>query len=146
MARGTNGTYFGHDGNAYRKDSTGNWSQYNNENWNHVDTSNAQAQAQQIASAAGSAIGRITGISGSTSNGTGNCSATVTFGLGYTGNPGPHAISITASRTSPALPDQVLISISVTSGIAAGLDDITSALTQAGVAGANFSNVYSLHI
>jgi hypothetical protein len=47
VARGTNGTYVGHDGNVYRKDSTGNWSQYDNGNWNHVDTSNAQAQAQQ---------------------------------------------------------------------------------------------------
>jgi hypothetical protein len=47
VARGTNGTYVGHDGNVYRKDSTGNWSQYNNGNWNHVDTSQAQAQAQQ---------------------------------------------------------------------------------------------------
>jgi uncharacterized protein YggE len=106
---------------------------------------NAQAQAQQIASAAGSAAGRITGISGSTSNGVGNCSATVTFGLGYTGSPGPHAISITASRTSTTLPDQILISISVTSGIASGLDDITNALTQAGVTGASFSNVYTAY-
>jgi len=47
VARGTNGTYVGHDGNVYRKDSTGNWSQYNNGSWNHVDTTNAQAQAQQ---------------------------------------------------------------------------------------------------
>ena len=47
VAHGTNGTYVGHDGNVYRKDSTGNWSQYNNGNWNHVDTSQAQAQAQQ---------------------------------------------------------------------------------------------------
>jgi hypothetical protein len=47
VARGTNGTYVGHDGNVYRRDSSGNWSQYNSGNWNHVDTSNAQAQAQQ---------------------------------------------------------------------------------------------------
>jgi uncharacterized protein YggE len=106
---------------------------------------NAQAQAQQTASAAGSAAGRITGISGSTSNGAGNCSVTVTFSLGYTGNPGPHAISITASRSSNPLPDQVLIVISMTSGIASGLDDITSALTQAGVTGASFSSVYTAY-
>jgi uncharacterized protein YggE len=106
---------------------------------------NAQAQAQQLASAAGSAASRITGVSGSTSNGVGNCSATVTFGLGYTGNPGPHAVSITASRTSTPLPDHVLISISVTSGIASGLDDIMNSLTQAGVTGATFSNVYTAY-
>jgi len=104
---------------------------------------NAQAQAQQVASAAGSAAGRITGISGSSSNGVGNCSATVTFGLGYSGNPGPHTISVTASRTSTPIADQILFSIAVTSGIASGLDDITSALTQAGVSGTSFSNVYT---
>lgn len=47
VARGTNGTYVGHDGNVYCKDSSGNWRQYNNGSWNHVDTSNAQAQTQQ---------------------------------------------------------------------------------------------------
>jgi hypothetical protein len=54
VAHGSNGTYVGHDGNVYRRDSTGNWSQYNNSNgnWNHVDTSNAQAQAQQRAQTA----------------------------------------------------------------------------------------------
>ena len=104
---------------------------------------NAQAQAQQLASAAGSAAGRITGISGSTSNGVGNCSATVTFGLGYIGNPGPHAISITASRSATALPDQILISISVTSGITWSLEDISNIIKQAGVVGASFSNVYT---
>jgi hypothetical protein len=102
---------------------------------------NAQAQAQQSASAAGAAVGRITGISGSSSNGVGNCSATVTFGLGYSGNPGPHTISITASRTGSSLPDQILITVSVTSGITFGLDDITRVITQAGVSGASFSNI-----
>jgi len=106
---------------------------------------NAQAQAQQIASAAGSSVGRIAGVSASTSNGVGNCSATVTFGLGYSGNPGPHAISVTASRTSTPLPDQILISISVTSGITFGLDDISNVITQAGVPGASFSSVYTAY-
>ncbi|HLH41765.1 MAG TPA: SIMPL domain-containing protein [Bryobacteraceae bacterium] len=106
---------------------------------------NAQAQAQQLASAAGSAANRITGISGTTSNGVGVCSATVTFGLGYAGSPGPHAISITASRTGTAIPDQILMVLTVTSGIAWGLDDIAGALTQAGVTGMSFSNVYTAY-
>jgi uncharacterized protein YggE len=106
---------------------------------------NAHAQAQQTASAAGSAVGRITGISGSASNGAGNCSAAVTFASGYSGNPGPHAISITASRTSTPLPDQIMISISVTSGISVGLDEIAGALTRAGVTGASFSGAYTAY-
>jgi hypothetical protein len=44
---GSNGTYAGNDGNVYRKNSDGSWSQYNNGNWNTVDTSAAKQQAQQ---------------------------------------------------------------------------------------------------
>lgn len=102
---------------------------------------NAQTQAQSFAAAAGSAVGRITGISGSTSQGSGNCSLTVTFGLGYTGNPGPHTISITASRSASPVPDQLVFLIAVQSPVGAGLDDVTGALTQTGITGANLSSV-----
>jgi hypothetical protein len=49
VARNGNYTYAGHDGNVYRHDSSGNWSQYNNGSWNTVDTSAARQQAQQKA-------------------------------------------------------------------------------------------------
>jgi len=47
VARTNNYTYAGNDGNVYRKDSSGNWSKYNNGSWNPVDTSGAKQQAQQ---------------------------------------------------------------------------------------------------
>jgi hypothetical protein len=47
VARTNNYTYAGNDGNVYRKDSSGNWSKYNNGSWNSVDTSAAKQQAQQ---------------------------------------------------------------------------------------------------
>jgi hypothetical protein len=47
VARGTNWTYVGHDGNVHRKDSSGSWSQCNKGNWNQVDTSAARANPQQ---------------------------------------------------------------------------------------------------
>ena len=105
--------------------------------------SNAQAQAQSSAAAVGSAVGRITGISGSISQGLGNCSATVTFGLGYSGNPGPQTISITASRSASPVPDQIVLFIAVQSPPGAGLDDITGALVQAGIEGEILSGVSS---
>jgi hypothetical protein len=41
-----NGVYAGHDGNVYKKDANGSWSQYNNNNgnWNQVDRNKAQTQ------------------------------------------------------------------------------------------------------
>jgi hypothetical protein len=47
IARTNNYTYAGKDGNVYRKDSSGNWSKYNNGGWNSVDTSAARQKAQQ---------------------------------------------------------------------------------------------------
>jgi hypothetical protein len=47
LARTNNYTYAGNDGNVYRKDNAGNWSQYSNGNWNSVDTTAAKQQAQQ---------------------------------------------------------------------------------------------------
>ncbi|HEY7334870.1 MAG TPA: hypothetical protein VH639_08300 [Bryobacteraceae bacterium] len=102
---------------------------------------NARAQAQPIAAGAGLPLGQIAGISGATSQGVGNCSATVTYALGFGGNPGPHTVTITASRTANAAPDQVQIQISATSGVGFGVDDIEKALTQAGISGATLAGV-----
>jgi uncharacterized protein YggE len=102
---------------------------------------NARAQAQPMAAAAGLPLGQIAGISGASSQGVGNCSETITFGLGYSGSPGPHTITITASRTANAAPDQVEIQISATSSVGFGVDDIEQALTQAGISGATFAGV-----
>ena len=58
------------------------------------------------------------------------------------GQPEP-TITITATRTNNIQPDQVVISLFVTSGTTAGLDDITGALTGAGISGANLTQVYT---
>ncbi len=42
-----NSVYAGNDGNVYRHDSSGGWSQYDNGSWNTVDTTAAKQQAQQ---------------------------------------------------------------------------------------------------
>jgi hypothetical protein len=57
------------------------------------------------------------------------------------GQPGPNSITITATRTSNTPLDQALIGINVTSGLTAGLDDITAALTGVGITGATFTGV-----
>lgn len=102
---------------------------------------NAQAQAQASAAAAGSAAGRITGISGSTSQAEGHRRRTIARALGYSGNPGPHTISVAASRSASLVPDQAVILIVVQSPVGVGPDDVTGALTQAGVSGASLSSV-----
>lgn len=60
----------------------------------------ARAQAQKLAGAAGSAAGTITGITTTVAQPFSDCSLTATFGLGYSGNPGPRLITITASHTA----------------------------------------------
>jgi len=106
--------------------------------------SQARAQAQQIASAAGFSAHAIVGLTSFTPSG---CSLTVRFALGAMfGQPGPNSITITATRTNAIQPDQVLIGLSVQSGTAAGLDDVTSALTGAGIAGTSFTGVYTTTI
>jgi uncharacterized protein YggE len=105
--------------------------------------SKARAQAQQIASAAGFNAGAIVGLTSFTPSG---CSLTVRFALGVMfGLPAPN-ITITATRTNAIQPDQVLIGLTVFSGTTAGLDDITGALTAAGVTGASFTGVYTTTI
>jgi hypothetical protein len=101
----------------------------------------ARAQAQQIASSAGLTAGAIVGLTSFTPS---VCSLTVRFALGAMfGQPGPNSITITATRTNAIQPDQVLIGLNVQSGTTAGLDDITAALTGAGIAGATFTGVYT---
>ena len=109
--------------------------------------SKARMQAQDIAGAAGFKAGSIVGLTSATSNGALiGCSLTVRFALGMMfGQPEPN-ITITATRINNIQPDQVLVGLSVTSGTTAGLDDITSALTSAGISGASFIGVYTTSI
>jgi uncharacterized protein YggE len=102
----------------------------------------ARTQAQKIAGPAGLSAGAIVGITNSTSNALSICSLNVKFALGgMIGQPGPNSITITATRTTNTPPDQALIGINLTSGLTVGLDDVTSALTGAGIAGATFTGV-----
>jgi hypothetical protein len=101
--------------------------------------SNARLQAQNLANAAGYIVGRVLAISSTTSEGLGDCTATVKFGVG---SPGAHAIEITSSRTITSVPDQVVILITVDTAASAGFDDVTSLLTQGGFSAATFDGVY----
>jgi uncharacterized protein YggE len=106
----------------------------------------ARSQAQDIAGAAGFKAGAVVGLTSSTSNGAPVvCSLTARFTLGVMfGQPEP-VITITATRTNTIQPDQVLIGLSVQSPTTAGLDDITGALTGAGIAGATFTGVTTFY-
>jgi uncharacterized protein YggE len=104
--------------------------------------SQARAQAQDIVSAAGLKAGAVVGLTSAASNGAPLCSLTARFALGAMfGQLEPNAIIITATRTNAIQPDQVLIGLNVQSPTTAGLDDITGALTGAGISGANFMQV-----
>ena len=107
--------------------------------------SQARAQAQQTASAAGLNAGGIVGLTSATSTPAPMvCSLTARYALGTMfGQPGPNTLTITAIRTSNIQPDQVLLGLSVTSDTTAGLDDITGALTSAGITDAAFARVYT---
>jgi len=106
----------------------------------------ARSQAQDIAGAAGFEARAVVGLTSATSNAVPLCSLTVRFALGMMfGQPGPNTITITAARTNTIQPDQVLIGINVQSPATAGLDDITGALTGAGVAGASFTGVTTFY-
>jgi len=105
--------------------------------------SQARAQAQDIAGASGFKAGAIVGLTSATSAAVPICSLTVRFALGMMfGQPEP-VITISATRTNAIQADQVLIGLTVQSPTTAGLDDITGALTGAGVSGANFTQVYT---
>jgi uncharacterized protein YggE len=106
--------------------------------------SQARAQAQDIAGAAGFKAGAVVGLTSATSNAAPLCSLTARFALGAMfGQPGPNTITITATRTNAIQPDQVLIALNVQSSTTAGLDDITGALSTAGISDANFTQVYT---
>jgi hypothetical protein len=94
-----------------------------------------------MAGAAGSAAGTITGITTTTAQPISDCSLTATFALGYSGNPGPHLITIAASQTASPPPDEVAMSIWVNSDMTSQLDDVASALASVGISGAIFSGV-----
>jgi uncharacterized protein YggE len=103
--------------------------------------SQARAQAQDIAGAAGFKAGAIVGLTRATSNAAPLCSLTARFALGAMfGQPEP-VITITATRANNIQPDQVLIGLNVQSPTTAGLDDIIGALTGSGVSGASFTGV-----
>jgi hypothetical protein len=108
----------------------------------------ARAQAQQAASAAGLNAGAIVGLTSAISTPTPlGCSLTARYALGTMfGQPGPNSITITATRTNNIQPDQILVGLTVTSGTAAGLDDIAGALTGAGISGASFTGVYTTNL
>ena len=107
--------------------------------------SEARVQAQDIAGASGFKAGAIVGLTSATSNAALlACSLTVRFALGAMfGQFEPNAITIAATRTNAIQPDQVLIGLNVGSPTTAGLDDITGALTGAGIPSANFTQVYT---
>lgn len=65
VVRTGNYTYAGRDGNVYRKDTSGNWSQYSGSGWNSVDTSAAKERASQSLQSARSRSG-ISSINSST--------------------------------------------------------------------------------
>jgi uncharacterized protein YggE len=101
----------------------------------------ARTQAQQLTSAAGLVPGMIQSISTSVGPNA-SCFLTVRFLLGtQLMLVEPSSISVVASRARALQPDQVLISLSVSSGLNTGLDDITAALQQAGISGAAFIGV-----
>lgn len=100
----------------------------------------ARAEAQNIAAATGFTPGAVVGISGSIAQSMPGCSMTVTFGLPVSRS-GPNTITISASRTATAQPDQVLIEVNVISGLTSGLSDINTALASAGITGASFTGV-----
>ena len=100
--------------------------------------SNARAQAQSLAAAAGQTLGSIIGLT--TSNvSLAVCQITVKFGLGYTySGTGPNLISISLQQTTGPQVDQAVVALGVVSPLTSGLDDVTSALQGVGITGANF--------
>ena len=108
----------------------------------------ARAQAQQLTSAAGVTPGMIQSLIAATSPAAPTpCYLTVRFLLGtQLMRTEPSSITITASRPLTVQPDQIAISLNVTSDPTAGLDDITAALQQAGISGATFTGLYTTTI
>jgi hypothetical protein len=63
------------------------------------------------------------------------CSMTVKFALGLQIWESTPTITINASQAAGTQPDQAIVSVAVYSGLATALDDVTSALQTAGIAG-----------
>lgn len=104
----------------------------------------AHTQAQQLTSAAGLVAGMIQSISTSVGP-PAACFLTVRFLLGtQLMLMEPASIAVTASRSLAVQPDQVLITLNVSSSLNTGLDDITAALQQAGISGAALLGVNTL--
>jgi hypothetical protein len=101
----------------------------------------ARSKAQEMAGAGGFAVGSVAGIAAASRDSTLDCSLTVTFALGFSGRPGPHTISIAASRTAAPPQDHVSIPLTLHSTLSFGLDDVTAALGKAGITGATFTGV-----
>src|SRR5947209_2930273 len=53
----------------------------------------------------------------------------------------PNTITVTASKNPTLTPDQLLFSVSVSSGLNATLDDVLAALAGSGITQSNFSGV-----
>lgn len=56
---------------------------------------------------------------------------------------GQDSLTITASRSITAQPDQAVFAVYVTSPLTTNLDDVVAALTGSGITAGNLSNVYS---
>jgi hypothetical protein len=110
--------------------------------------SQARAKAQQLTNAGGSSAGLTVGlIQALTTSTPAACSLTVRFALGTVLMPSqPYSITVTASRPISAQPDEVSISLNATADVNSGLDDITAALQQAGIAGATFTGVNTVTV
>ncbi|HLK51448.1 MAG TPA: SIMPL domain-containing protein [Bryobacteraceae bacterium] len=107
--------------------------------------SSARTQAQQLTNAAGLTPGMILSLTTATSPSAPTaCSLTVRFLLGtQLMQSEPGSITITATRPLSVQPDQIVISLSVTSSPSSGLDDVTAALQQAGLSGVTFTGLYT---
>lgn len=105
----------------------------------------ARTEAGQVAAPAGYTPGSILALTTSSSNGSpAPCSLTARFDLGAPyGQNEPNTITVTALRSMTLQPDQVVFGINIDTGLNAGLDDATAALSAAGVTGAAFSGVYN---
>ncbi|PWU09807.1 MAG: hypothetical protein C5B51_05580 [Terriglobia bacterium] len=98
----------------------------------------ARTEAQKIAGAAGLSAGAIIGINTSVPS----CAITVRYALGLMlGQAGPYTIGVTVSRAISPQPDQVVILLTVSTGLTANFDEVAGALQAAGINGANFSSV-----
>jgi len=102
----------------------------------------ARTQAQTIASAAGLNAGPLLALS--TQTGGLACSLTAKFGLRLLVGQGEEStITVAASRSTTLQPDQVGISLTVTSPLTSTQDQVTAALAQAGIPGATFTGLNS---